>query len=91
VVVIDSGSTDGTADLARSLGARLVGHPWQGYGPQKRIAEDAAAHDWILNLDTDEWLTDDLCSELVERMSRLLPPALHGIRFRRRAAAVGKG
>jgi glycosyltransferase involved in cell wall biosynthesis len=82
VVVIDSGSTDGTAELARALGARVLHRPWLGYGPQKRLAEEAAAHDWILNLDADEWLTEPLRQELVLRMSRPLPPAVHGIRFR---------
>lgn len=64
VLVVDSGSTDGTQDIARSHGARVVFNPWSGFGPQKRFAEDAAKHDWILNLDADEWLGDDLRAEL---------------------------
>ena len=64
VLVVDSGSTDGTQDIARSLGARVVFNPWTGFGPQKRFAEDAACHDWILNLDADEWLGEDLRAEL---------------------------
>ena len=64
VLVVDSGSTDGTQALAASLGARVVHNPWTGFGPQKRFAEDAARHDWILNLDADEWLTPALQAEL---------------------------
>ncbi len=64
VVVVDSGSTDGTQALAQSLGARVIFNPWPGYGPQKRFAEDQAAHDFILNLDADEWLSDALILEL---------------------------
>ncbi len=64
VVVVDSGSTDGTQALATSLGARVVFNPWPGYGPQKRFAEDQASHDFILNLDADEWLSDPLFAEL---------------------------
>lgn len=64
VLVVDSGSTDGTQKLAASLGARVVHNPWTGFGPQKRFAEDQARNDWILNLDADEWLPDALRAEL---------------------------
>ena len=64
VLVIDSGSTDGTQALAESLGARVIHNDWAGYGPQKRFAEDQARNDWILNLDADEWLSDELREEL---------------------------
>lgn len=64
VVVIDSGSTDGTQALAGSLGARVVHNDWVGYGPQKRFAEEQARNDWILNLDADEWLSEPLRVEL---------------------------
>ncbi|MEM8813641.1 MAG: glycosyltransferase family 2 protein, partial [Pseudomonadota bacterium] len=64
VVVVDSGSTDGTPDLCRSLGARVISNPWPGYGPQKRFAEAACRHDWVLNLDADEVLTDPLKDEI---------------------------
>lgn len=64
VLVIDSGSTDGTQDYCRSLGARVIENPWPGFGPQKRFAEENATHDWILNLDADEWLSEELRGEL---------------------------
>ncbi len=64
VVVVDSGSTDGTRALAESLGARVVHNDWVGYGPQKRFAEDCARHDVIFNLDADEWLSDSLREEM---------------------------
>ena len=66
ILVIDSGSTDGTQKLCEGLGARVIINPWTGYGPQKRFAEDAARNDIILNLDADEWLGDDLRTELAE-------------------------
>jgi glycosyltransferase involved in cell wall biosynthesis len=54
LVVVDSGSTDGTQAVAEALGACVVFHPWPGYGPQKRFAEEQCRHDWLLNLDADE-------------------------------------
>lgn len=64
IVVVDSGSTDGTQALAESLGARVIHHPWPGYGPQKRFAEELCRHDWLLNLDADEVLPPDLAIEI---------------------------
>ena len=51
LIVIDSGSTDGTQDVARAHGARVIHHDWPGYGRQKRFGEDQCRHDWVLNLD----------------------------------------
>ncbi len=64
VVVIDSGSSDDTLDKARAAGARIIEHEWAGYGFQKRIAEDACAHDWLLDLDADEIVTPALAAEI---------------------------
>ena len=64
ILVIDSGSTDGTQALCEQLGARVIFNAWPGYGPQKRFAEDRARNDIILNLDADEWLSDALRAEL---------------------------
>jgi glycosyltransferase involved in cell wall biosynthesis len=64
VVVVDSGSTDGTRELAVSLGARVIEHPFEGYGPQKRFAESQCRHPWLLNLDADEVIPPDLAAEI---------------------------
>lgn len=64
IVVIDSGSTDGTQAVAESLGARVIFNPWPGYGQQKRFAEDQCRHDWLLNLDADEVVPPDLATEI---------------------------
>lgn len=61
VVLVDSGSTDGTQDLARSLGARVIeSAEWPGFGPQKNRALAAATGEWVLSLDADEWLSPEL-------------------------------
>jgi len=64
VVVVDSGSTDGTPDLARAAGARVVERGWPGYAEQKNFAASQAAHDWILSVDADERVSADLRSEI---------------------------
>ncbi|MBO0345767.1 glycosyltransferase family 2 protein [Roseibium sp. CAU 1637] len=64
VIVIDSGSTDGTQDIAAELGATVIFNPWPGYGPQKRFGEDQCRNDWLLNIDADEEVTPELRSEI---------------------------
>jgi glycosyltransferase involved in cell wall biosynthesis len=64
LVVVDSGSTDGTQALAQSLGARVIHHDWPGYGPQKRFAEEQCRHTWLLNLDADEVVPETLAREI---------------------------
>ena len=60
VILIDSGSTDKTVEIANALGARTLFNKWPGYGPQKRFAEEQCSHDWVLNLDADEVVTQAL-------------------------------
>jgi glycosyltransferase involved in cell wall biosynthesis len=54
IVVVDSGSSDGTAELAAARGARVIQQEWLGFGAQKQFAVEAARHDWVLCLDADE-------------------------------------
>jgi len=60
LVVVDSGSSDGTQALAERLGARVISNPWPGYGPQKRFAEEQCRHEWLLNVDADEVVPPEL-------------------------------
>jgi len=64
VVVVDSGSTDGTAEIAETAGARIVRAEWRGNGRQKRLAEEACRHDWLLDLDADEIVSEALAAEI---------------------------
>ena len=64
IVVIDSGSTDGTQKLAEGLGARVIFNPWPGYGLQKQFGEDQCRHDWMLNVDADEVVTPELADAI---------------------------
>lgn len=74
VIVVDSGSTDKTIELAESAGARVVRHEWLGNGHQKRLGEDAAAHDWLLDLDADEIISLELAVEIKSLFEDGEPP-----------------
>ncbi|AOK30250.1 LPS biosynthesis protein [Burkholderia singularis] len=65
VVVIDGGSTDGTAAIARAHGARvIVQTDWPGFGPQKNRAIAELSTDWILSIDTDEVVSPELAASI---------------------------
>ncbi len=66
IVVVDSGSQDGTVEIAREYGARVIERRFSGYADQKNFAAGAARHDWILSLDADESLSDELAAEVRE-------------------------
>ena len=74
IVVVDSGSSDGTQALAESLGARVIFNAWPGYGQQKRFAEEQCRHDWLLNLDADEVVPPDLAAEIASLFVDGAPP-----------------
>ena len=69
-IVVDSGSTDGTVELARALGARVEVTPdWPGFGPQKNRALDLATGDWVLSIDADERVTPELAREIQDTIN----------------------
>ena len=70
IVVVDSGSTDRTMDIASSAGARVLRHEFAGYGPQKAWAVTQAKHDWVLVVDADEVVTPELQREIEQRLER---------------------
>jgi len=74
VVVVDSGSTDRTCDIARERGAEVLCNPWPGYGQQKRFGEDHCSQRWLLNLDADEVLSPALRDEIRALFAAGTPP-----------------
>jgi glycosyltransferase involved in cell wall biosynthesis len=64
VLVVDSGSTDGTLEIAERHGARIVHKSWLGFGRQKQYAVSIAKHDWVLCLDVDERVTEPLAASI---------------------------
>jgi glycosyltransferase involved in cell wall biosynthesis len=74
IVVVDSGSSDRTVQIAKDLGARVFSEEWRGYGPQKRRATELAKTDWVLSLDADEALSEDSQKELQALLAQSLAP-----------------
>ncbi|HIJ91454.1 MAG: glycosyltransferase family 2 protein [Desulfobulbaceae bacterium] len=69
VVVVDSGSTDKTVEIARAFGAVVYEEPWQGFGRQKQLAIDRCSHDWVLVLDADERIEAEARQEIGEALA----------------------
>lgn len=64
VLVVDSGSTDRTGEIAGRHGARVIAHGWEGYANQKNFAASQAENDWILSIDSDERPSAELAAEI---------------------------
>lgn len=82
VIVVDSGSDDGTVDIAREAGAIVHHVPWRGNGGQKRAAEDLCSHDWLLDLDADEVIDDEMAQSIRDLFRNGNEPAapVYGLR-----------
>ncbi|MEM1419545.1 MAG: glycosyltransferase family 2 protein [Pseudomonadota bacterium] len=74
VVIVDSGSTDRTRDIADAAGARFVDQPWLGNGAQKRAGEALCSYDWKLDLDADEIVSEDLAANIRNLFKDGAPP-----------------
>lgn len=66
ILIVDSGSTDKTLDIASSFKAKIIAHEWISYCDQKHFAEQQCSNDWVLMLDADEVLSDALIDEIKE-------------------------
>lgn len=64
VVVVDSGSTDNTVEIARSLAHRVLSRPWPGFKRARTAAVAECSGDWVLFLDADEWVEPELAREI---------------------------
>ena len=69
IVVVDSGSSDNTEAIALKYGARVISQDWLGFGPQKQFAVEQARNDWVLCLDADEQVSEDLHASIVAALT----------------------
>lgn len=88
VVVIDSGSTDRTVEIAEAAGARVVTHPFDDHARQKNRGLNSLTHDWVLLLDADERVTSDLRTEVLHLLDT--GPDRAGYWIRRRNTFLGR-
>jgi glycosyltransferase involved in cell wall biosynthesis len=90
IVVVDSGSTDNTVQLAERHTDRVTSHAWPGYGAQKDHATSLASHDWVLSLDADERVTPELAAEITARLDVDEDPPHRGYRIPRTTRYAGR-
>ena len=89
IVVVDSGSTDRTLEICRELGLRAhTTDDWPGHGPQKNRALDRATGEWVLSIDSDEWVTPELRAEIERTLAA--PEARAGYALPRRSSFCGR-
>jgi glycosyltransferase involved in cell wall biosynthesis len=87
IVVVDSASSDGTIEIARRHGARVVQKEWLGFGRQKQFAVEQAAHDWVLCLDADERVSPELAASIA---AAVVAPVSPVYRMARRNRFLGR-
>ena len=87
IIIVDSGSTDQTENIAKTFNARFISKDWEGFGKQKRFAVQQAKNDWVLCIDDDEVIS----SELAENINKTLEnPQLFAYQFARSNFFMGR-
>ena len=89
IVVVDGGSHDRTAALARRFTDRVLVNPWPGYRAQKQFALDAARSPWVLNLDADERISPELADEIRTALAHV-PAQVAGFAIPRLVCYLGR-
>jgi len=80
IVLLDSGSTDATVEVARAAGVQVYSNPdWQGYGIQRQRAQQFATGDYVLMIDTDERVTPELHQAIQRVLAAPQPEAVYSI------------
>ena len=76
IIVVDSGSTDNTEKICTDFGVKFVHQDWLGYSEQKNFANSLASNDWILSIDADEELSDELKHSILRYKNKHISPDL---------------
>lgn len=87
IVVVDSGSSDRTCEVAQRFNARVVTRDWMGFGRQKQFAVDQASHDWVLCVDADECVSPQLATSITQALRK---PTTSIYRMPRRNRFLGR-
>jgi glycosyltransferase involved in cell wall biosynthesis len=89
IIVVDSGSTDSTVDIAKEFTAKIFSRHWDGYGVAKNFGLSQCTGEWILSLDADERVTPELQKEILDRISSVDQKVV-ALSMPRRANFLGK-
>ena len=87
IIVVDNHSTDKTREICRKYDCKIVETDWQGFGPTKRLAVDAASNDWIFSIDSDEQVSEQLKDRILNILKN---PSLNGYRIKRISYYLGR-
>lgn len=90
IIVVDSGSTDQTRQIAEDFGARVIDRDWPGFAAQKQFASEQAAHDWVFSLDADERVSDELKASIAKLREEPETALADGYRIPRRSYYQGR-
>lgn len=88
IIVVDSWSTDNTVSICRERGCKIFHQKFLGYGPQKNFGIEQASNDWILSIDADEIVTQDLRDEILNHFTKEVNAA--GFNIPRTMVFMGK-
>lgn len=90
LIVVDSGSTDKTREIAEACGARVINKDWPGFASQKQFASEQASNDWVFSLDADERVSDELKASIAKLRDGDEAKLADGYRIPRRSYYQGR-
>lgn len=90
ILVVDSGSTDETRQIAQECGARVITREWPGFAAQKQFAVEQASYDWIFSLDADERVSEELKAAIARLRKETEDKLAEGYRIARRSFYQGR-
>ncbi len=90
IILVDSGSTDRTLEIAKEEGLKVFHNEWQGYGQQKIFAEGKCKNDWILNIDADEAISEKLKNNIQKIFENGKVPSEAGFEMKWKMIFIGQ-